>query len=398
MNILFVSPWFPYPPNNGSRLRVFNLLRGLAESHDVTLLSFHRQPVDEADRQRLLALCRDVVLVPWNEYQPDSWRARVGFFSMKPRAIVDRFSQEMVDTLQQVQSREQFDVIIASEIGTASYSPYFGSAPAIFEDVELATLLEQYDQASSPAHRLRYGLTWVEHRRYMARLLAHYHACTVVSDIESEILIQAVKGEARRVEVVPNCVELSDYDLAPRPRRNDSLIFTGSFTYAPNYEAMCWFLEEVYPHVLEAIPNASLTITGDHADLPLPSLPGVKLTGFVDDIRPLVASSMASVAPIWTGSGTRLKILEAMALGAAVISTSKGAEGLAIRHNEHLLIADTPRAFAKALIAVLQNARLRQRLANNAYDLVSRRYNWSAVLPDFVQFVEDVAHDRRRER
>lgn len=398
MNILFVSTWFPYPPNNGSKLRVFNLLRGLAANHDVTLLSFHRQPVDDAHRQRLQAFCRDVVLVPWNEYRPDSWRARAGFFSVKPRAIVDRFSQEMVDALQQVQSREQFDVIIASQIAAASYGPYFGSAPSIFEEVELATLFEQYHQASSPTRRARYGLTWVKHRRYMADLLSHFDACTVVSEDECQILTQALNGQSGRVQVVPNCVELSDYDLAPRPRRNDSLIFTGSFTYSPNYEAMCWFLEKVYPHVLEAVPEASLTITGDHADLPLPSLPRVRRTGFVDDIRPLVAASMASVAPIWTGGGTRLKILEAMALGATVISTSKGAEGLAVRHNEHLLIADTPRAFAKAVIVVLKNTPLRQRLAANAYELVSRRYNWSAILPHFVHFVEDVAHERRREQ
>lgn len=396
MNVLFLSAWFPYPPTNGSKLRVFNLIRGLSQRHQVTLLSFIREAIDENSLESVQQMCKEVVLVPWSEFRPHSWQARAAFFSSKPRAIVDRFSPVMVQAIEQALSQEQYDVVIASELSTAAYGEYFASLPAIFEDVEVAVLYEQYSQASSLSARLRYGLTWFKHRRYLAHLMARFDACTVVSERERQLLRQQVNGRAGRIEVIPNCVELFQYMKPPAQRRSHSLIFTGSFTYSPNYEAMCWFLNEVYPRVRARVPGVSLTITGDHADLPLPTYENVTLTGFVDDLQPLLASATVSVAPIWTGGGTRLKILEAMALYTPVVSTSKGAEGLDVRHDEHLLIADRPQDFANAVVGLLEDRSRRDGLADRAYTLVAERYNWSQVMPGFVQIVEEIAQNGGR--
>ncbi len=123
-------------------------------------------------------------------------------------------------------------------------------------------------------------------------------------------------------------MHLPDYiGISARPEPG-SLIFTGAFTYHANYDAASWFVGEVYGRIKDQYPAARLTITGNHADLPLPPAPDITRTGFVPDVRPLIAGSWAAVVPMRQGGGTRLKILEAMALGVPVIATTKGAEGL----------------------------------------------------------------------
>jgi glycosyltransferase involved in cell wall biosynthesis len=177
----------------------------------------------------------------------------------------------------------------------------------------------------------------------------------------------------------------------PRRPQANSLIFTGAFTYRPNYEAMLWFVENVFPLVRAQIPEAHLTITGNHASLPLPATENVTLTGFVDDVRPCIASAWASLVPIWTGGGTRLKILEAMALGTPVIATSKGAEGLDAVPGEHLLVADAAEDFATAVIQLLQNPALRHTISQKAAEFVAGRYNWPVIAPRFLEVVERAA-------
>lgn len=153
---------------------------------------------------------------------------------------------------------------------------------------------------------------------------------------------------------------------------------------------MIWFLRDVFPRIRSEVPKVRLTITGDHADLPLPTGQGVHRTGLVNDVRPLIASSWISIAPIRLGGGTRLKILEAMALRTPVVSTTKGAEGLDLQHDEHLMIADAPEDFARAVIRLATEPRLRERLAQNAYRLLRDRFDWAVVMPRFLDVVERI--------
>jgi glycosyltransferase involved in cell wall biosynthesis len=125
--------------------------------------------------------------------------------------------------------------------------------------------------------------------------------------------------------------------------------------------------------------------------LPLPPANNVTLTGFVDDIRSWIASSCISLAPIFMGGGTRLKILEAMALRTPVVATSKGAEGLDVAHGKHLLLADTPQAFADAVVSLLRDPNLYQQIAENGYQLVAQKYDWPSITPHFLHLVERTA-------
>jgi glycosyltransferase involved in cell wall biosynthesis len=391
MRILFLSSWFPWPTNNGSKLRIYHLLRGLAARHEVTLLSFADQPDVDPEAPELRSICREVHIVPWKPYNPHGVRAWAGLFSMTPRSIVDTFSPEMARQIRRTVTAQAFDLVIASQCGMMGYSDSFRGVPALSEEVEVGVPYGQFAQATSALGRLRHGLTWAKYRTYLDRRLRHFRACTVVSEQERHMLFRAVPRYGA-VEVIPNCVNLPDYAHVPSVMQPDGLIFTGSFRYSANHDAMGWFLQDIYPRIRAQVPEVRLTITGDHADRPLPPVDGVTLTGFVDDVRPLIAAARVTVVPIRRGGGTRLKILEAMALRTPVVTTSKGAEGLNVSHGEHLLIADTPGAFSEAVISLLRDAEFRDRLADRAYQRVREQYDWATAMPRFLDLVDRVAH------
>ncbi len=388
--ILFLSGWFPFPADNGSKIRIANLLRGLASEYQVTLLSFADKPAADLDVSAAKKICDDVQIVPWQAYNPNNRRARLGMFSVTPRSILDTFSPEMQTRIERTLGANQYDLVIASQLTAASYAPYFGNVPAIFEEPEVGLLYEKFANAKNLKDRLRHGLTWEKHRRYVASVMRRFRACTVVSNAERELLRKCAP-EYDAVHVIPNAIDLNEYTKSHAAPQPNTLIFTGSFRYFVNHEAMTWFVGEVYPRVQAEIPDVRLTITGDHANLGLPQATNVTLTGVVDDVRSLIASSWISLAPILQGGGTRLKIVEAMALRTPVVATSKGAEGLDARHNEHLLIADEPDVFAREVVRLLRDPGLRERLTNNAYQLVREKFDWSAVLPRFLQLVREAS-------
>jgi polysaccharide biosynthesis protein PslH len=391
MRLLFISGWLPYPPDNGTKIRIYNLLRGLAAEHEVTLLSFADKANGNSDIPELQSLCQEFSVVPWKAYQPQHWRARLGFLNFTPRSLVDTFSGEMRRSIEQYLSKCEYDLVIASQLTAASYRPYFGDTRTLFEEVELGVFSGTVSQPISTKARIRHGLTWAKHRSYLERLLGRFDACTVASEQERQLLSQVAPGY-RAVDVIPNCISLADYqDVESEISETETLIFTGSFRYSANYQAMSWFTKDIFPLIQAQVSNVRLIITGDHANLPLPESKNVMLTGFVDDVRPLIASSWISLAPLLVGGGTRLKILEAMALRTPVVATAKGAEGLDARDGQHLLIADSPQAFAEATIRLLREPGLRQQLAENAYQLVSEKYDWSSVMPRFLTLVEKVA-------
>jgi glycosyltransferase involved in cell wall biosynthesis len=389
MKVLFLSRWYPFPPDNGSKLRIYNLLQAVAEQHEVTLISFAAPGEGQRSDDPLRKTCARVEIVPWHEFQPQSQRALLGFFNLKPRWLVDTHSPAMSASIRSAVQSGQHELIIASQISMAAYADDFGGLPALLEEFEVGGLYQRFVEARVPHVRLRHGLTWYKYRAYLRNLLGRFRACTVAAEHE-RLLAMRVSGNNLRVEVIPNSIDLAKYSAycdAPRP---NTLIYTGSFNYFANHEAMVWFVGQVLPIVRAAIPEVTLTITGDHANKPLPSLEGVNMAGYVDDPYPLIASSWISIAPLLVGGGTRLKILEAMALRAPVIATPKGAEGLDSTPGIHLLLAETPDAFAQSVIRLLQNPGLRQQLSDNAYRLVAEHYSLSTAAPSLLALIESI--------
>jgi len=389
MDILFLSQWLPYPTNNGSKLRIYNLLCGLAHRHRVTLLSFADECELNSVPAELSAICREVQILPRQKFDPHSSRSRLGFFSQTPRSLYATYSQEMERRIKQSMSSTSYDLVIASQLAMASYMPFLPKLPALFEEAELGLYYDQFMNASSSRARLRYALTWAKQSHYLNFLLRHFSACTVVSERERALLLSCV-SEKHMVEVVPNFVNLCAYKrVQPSPEPN-TLIFTGSLGYFANHDAMVWFLQEIFPRIRASVPESQLIITGDHGDLPLPPAENVIRKGLVGDVASLIASAGVSLVPIRQGGGTRLKILEAMALRTPVVATTKGVEGLEVQHGKHLLIADTPEDFARQTIRLLNEPELRRCLKEHAYRLVAERYDSSIVMPRLMNLLTQI--------
>lgn len=388
MRILFLSRWFPHPPSNGSKLRIYNLIKGLSKNHEVTLLSFTESIVDTAEMKKF---CPEVKVVPWTDFDPTRWKARLGIFRLEPRSIVDTFSSEMAEAITETLRADKYDLVIASQLQMAAYAPRFRHIPSIFEEFEIGLFHDRAFSSDGTKLRLRYALTWFKLRLYLSRILNTFRACTVASKREAELLQANFPAYRKPISVIPNGVDLDEYRNFAPPKKDNTLVFTGSFRYRANYEAMLWFVEKVFPLILQHLPDTRLFITGDHQNLPLPSQKNITLTGHVDNLKTLVASANVSIAPLLSGGGTRLKILEAMALGTPVVATSKGAEGLEVIAGEHLLLADTPADFAECVIRLLADGQSNRGLAKNAFQLVQEKYNWDTMILDYLRLIEIVA-------
>jgi polysaccharide biosynthesis protein PslH len=391
MNILFLSRWFPFPPNNGSKIRIYHLLQGLSQLHHVTLLSFSDLPLPSPENLRQSKICSDIQIVPWKPFNGKSVKAQLGFFSSLPRSLVDTHSQQMEALIRNTLRKRKIDVVIASQLSMASYYPSFQGMPALFEEIELGLFYDQMSRGTNILKSLRGRLSWTKLHQYMSHLLGVFTSGTVVSGVEYRVLADNFQKHEHKIEILPNCIDLRDYQNIKVDRRTKHIIFSGAFSYPPNYQAMQWFILHVYPSIVKQVPDVQLIITGDHANLPLPKMDNVILAGHVDDVKSLIASCDVSIAPLWTGGGTRLKIIEAMAIGTPVVATSKGAEGLFVQNGEHILIADEPKKFAEHAIQLLRDRDLRSYISSNAARLVKESYDWQVTMPRFLRLVERTA-------
>jgi glycosyltransferase involved in cell wall biosynthesis len=395
MKLLFLSAWYPYPQDNGSRIRIYNLIRQLSRKHDITLISFSRD--GEVSEDRLEAMrehCSTVQVVPLAPFKSGSLRSILGLFSARPRSFVDRYSPQMQQLVEQAANTGQFSAVIASQIDTAPYAAPLKDLPAIFEEVELTVFREKHLRQRQPAARLRYGLMWWKTQRFTAQLLGQFDGCTVVSEQERTNVLR-IAPHCPHVTVVPNGVTLERYtgDFGvPQP---NTLVFPGALTYDANFDAMSYFLRQVFPRLKARRPETILRITGKTDGVPVHQLPldeNTILTGYLDDVRPTVAQSWACVVPLRAGGGTRLKILEAMALSTPVISTSKGAEGLEITPGQDILLADEPAALADAVLRLLDDPALRAKLAANGKKLVQQRYGWERIGASLEQLLHQIVN------
>ncbi len=395
MRILFLSRWFPYPPDNGSKIRIYNIIKQLAQQHEVALVTFAEStdPVTTETVAHLRQYCTDVRVSPYRPFQPMSSRALLGLLASKPRYLVDIHSDELRSAVADELRRRETDLIVASQFAMIPYVLGLQDTPAVLEELELARFVPAPAGSRSPLQRLRSHLMWLKFSHYVRHALSRFAACTVASEHEQAHLWR-IAPEYTRVEVVPNAVDVPHYAGEFGPARPNTLVFSGALTYDANYDALDYFLRDVQPAIRQAVPDCLLRVTGSNTGVKLGALPHrdtVCFTGYVDDIRPVVAQSWVSVVPLRLGGGTRLKILEAMALGTPVVSTTKGAEGLDVADGENILLADTPQDFAAKVILLLRSPELRERLAHNGRKLVAARYDWRTVGQQLCAIAERAA-------
>ncbi|MFZ6028806.1 MAG: glycosyltransferase family 4 protein [Chloroflexota bacterium] len=396
MNILFLSRWFPWPPNNGARIRISNLLNGISSHHTVDLISFVVAGAT-SDLTQAGKYCRNVRVIPYEPFEPRRLKALFGFFSPWPRSVLDTHNPAMQQAIALATAKKSYDMVIASQIDMAAYAleiPNRSARVRILEEVELTTLYEQQIRESNALRRLRHRLMWQKWTSYINYLLARFDGYTAVSEVELQRIASVLQGKATTTHcsVIPNGIAIAHYAGefgAPKP---DTLIYSGALTYGANFDAVDFFLREIWPRVLAQRPQAHLFVTGRLEGVALdklPQAPNVTFTGHLPDVRPAIAQSWASIVPLRIGGGTRLKILESLALRTPVIATQKGAEGLQLRPGEDILIADEPQAFAGTVLRLLEDAALRRQIGECGYRTVMS-YDWAAVGGRLQAFFEQI--------
>ncbi len=392
LNILFVSQMPPSPPRFGAQARMHGLMTQLARRHDVTavMLVDHEFDIEEC-RLAMQAYCRDVVLVP-NPYGRDGLARRL----LQARSVASTLSFERLRVTVPALHRALDRVLRATRFDVVNLEfPYLGHCdfrqappgerlPALIVDShEIAyDLARQFAHADgSLGRRLFAGANWRKLRREELGTYRAADAVCLCSAADERRLLDKVP-EARTA-VVPNAADVDYYQPRPSdpPTDGRTVVYFGLLSTVPNFDGVIHFVENIWPLIAKAHPEARFKIIGGRPSASLLALAGprVELTGCVPDLRPHLAQAAAIVVPLRLGGGTRLKIVEAMAMGKAVVSTTLGAEGIEAVPGRDLLVEDQPAAFANAVNRLLADPSLAARIGRSARQLAEDRYAWSGA-------------------
>lgn len=401
MKLLVVSEWFPYPPIAGAKIRAYNLIRQLAHLAEVDLVAQVNMLSAEqvaAGQKHLLEFCRSVDSVPAIPYRYSLGNALRMLVDPVPAAVRHKRNVALEHLLRQRLS-SRYDAVVATISGYPSATLHslvrLGARPLIADSLELGVL--RPNPSAPPARRLRNEFTWWRARRFTRRLLKDVDVITVTSEAECSLFADLVRAPDQCL-VVPNALDLQDYAGQYGPRDYYALLYAGSFGYIANYEAMLWFAREVFPHV-QARDRLKIRVTGNTAGRDLGPLceacPQIEFTGFVEDIKPYFAESGICIVPILSGGSTRLKIVEAMAWGTPVVSTRIGAEGLEATPGKDILLADTPREFAREIDRLISDRGLWNHLSMASQKLVEELYSVDRMHEQLAIILTEVTNGGR---
>jgi glycosyltransferase involved in cell wall biosynthesis len=403
--ILYVSQMPASPPRFGAQARMHGLMTQLARRHDLAAVMLVEDQFDiEECRRAMLDYCSEVVLIR-NPYRSDGLSKRL----QQLQSLTSTQSWERLrvrvpalqQALDQVLRSRSFDIVNLefTFLGDRNLrqAPFGHRLPALVVDSHNIDhdLARQYIRSGSFPRRLYAGANWLKLRREELATYRGADAVYLCSAADERRLLDLVPGI--RTRVIPNAADVEYYQprVTDPPPDGRTIVFFGHLSYFPNIDGVTYFVQEIWPRITEAHRGARLKIIGDRASPSLQALAGprVELTGFVEDLRPHLAAAAAVVVPLRLGGGTRLKIVEAMAMGKAVVSTTLGAEGIEAVPGRDLLIEDGPAAFAKTVNRLVADPDLAARIGQSARRLAVERYSWSGAaqaLENFYRWILDL--------
>jgi len=379
-------------------LRSFHLIQELSRRQRVTVVTTHGVGDDPRALAEQLPDCERLISLPhalptratgrfvwalarsWlSRYPAELWKCRVPALRAELEALLGG-------------GRRAVDLCIADFLAATPNVPLAGEVPVVLfaHNVEHLIWKRLALHERQPWRRALLALEWRKMRACEARACRQAQLTIAVSDEDCRLL--AALAPDVTVRAISTGVDLAYFrpPLAHVP--DHSLVFTGSLDWYPNEDAMISFIDKVLPIVRVSVPDTTLTIVGRNPSRRLRAVAaasaGVHVTGTVEDVRPFVARSAVYVVPLRIGSGTRLKIFEALAMARPVVSTTIGAEGLALIPDVHYLQADQPAEFARAVVTLLHDPLRRDSLGRAGRQLVASRYSWAHVAREFEQACE----------
>jgi polysaccharide biosynthesis protein PslH len=391
VKVLFLSQIVPYPPHGGVLQRGFHLLRELARRAEVDVLAFTHPDVLpdasalEESRIVLGRFCRRVeYFTLWPKL---SWAHRLAALSASacsalPFSVIAHRSASFQRAVEAALDRGDVDLVHVDTVALSQFVADGWQQPAVLthHNVESMLMWRRAQVEKGPLARRFLTRESSKLSAYEARESRRYVVNIVVSVNDEAALKARVPGI--RTALVPNGVD-TEYFSQDSSSETPALVYAGGMNMFANRDAVMHFLEEIWPLVCAARPDVRFYAVGQDPPPELQAFAArdsqVTVTGYVDDIRPFVRKSAVYVVPLRVGGGTRLKVLDAMAMGKALVSTSIGCEGIDVRPGEHLLTADTPDDFARATLALLESPERRADLGAAARRLVERQYAWSVV-------------------
>jgi ribosomal protein S18 acetylase RimI-like enzyme/glycosyltransferase involved in cell wall biosynthesis len=365
--IAIVSPYFPFPLSHGGAVRIFNLLREMSCEFDIFLFVF-RDAETEDDLRPVLDLCARVILAGKPRYREPRWS------TLLPPEVHEFQSPSMSRALARIRAKYKIEAV---QVEYTMLAPYAGDV-LVEHDVTFALYRQIRDRAPGFAPRWDYW-RW---RRFETKWIRRYPKVVVMSEQDQALIAQP------NTVVIPNGVDLDRF-TPEIERPGDRLLFIGSFRHFPNIVAYRFFVERVWPLLREKCPDVTLTVVAGpepllywraHTGLDsIPSDPRIRLLEFVADVRPLYVETNLAIAPTLESAGTNLKVLEAMAMDRAVVSTSTGCAGLGLEHSLNVWIADHPGDFAAAIESLLAQPDLRRRIAHGGRVHAEQRFGWKQI-------------------
>jgi sugar transferase (PEP-CTERM/EpsH1 system associated) len=399
MRLLWVKAGGLLPPDMGGKIRSYNILKQLARRHEITLFTFYPEHPED---QHLLGngFFAKIVPVPL----PLPARRSLGEYLRSARMMaagrpvtIDKFlNPEVRRRYVELLASATFDVIVCDFLVPGALMRWKTAPPTILftHNVEAQVWERHYKITTNPFMKIA---CWLEaralagaERRYVEladRVLA-------VSENDRASFLQYI--EPSRVSVIPTGVDTEYFQPSPDPEQPATMVFTGTMDWMPNEDGVVYFVDKIFPLIRRDVPDAAFWAVGRRPPRRVQALASgnVMVTGAVDDIRPYLGKAAVCVVPLRSGSGTRIKIFEAMAMGKAIVSTSMGAEGLPVRHGENIILADDPADFARQVVELLHDPQCRAQLGRAARQLVEENYGWPSVAAHFDQIMQAVAAPR----
>jgi glycosyltransferase involved in cell wall biosynthesis len=383
MKILMLSPYLPYPLLSGGQIRTYNLLKKLSKKHQITLFALIKDESEKAHIPELKKFCHEVKVFKRSEKPFTLQNIIKTGFSSYPFLVVRNYVPEVIGAVKKSIARNDYDLIHAETFYMMPHIPRT-SIPIILAEQTIEYLGYESYAKKAPIFLKPFLNIDIKKIKFWEKF--YWNACQrliVMSDADRQLISLDVK-DPDKISVVENGVDTSWFSLTVRNEPAvPTILSVGTFKWLPNVESVSYLVKSVWPKIKEDIPRVRLNIVGND---PTPKILAfgaqdkqISVIGRVEDIRTAFNSAHVLLAPVFSGKGTRYKVLEAMATGTPVVATPIAVEGLEVIDNKHVLIANTAEEMAQKTLLLIDNPALRLKLAKAGKEFVTQKYDWELI-------------------